>query len=335
MDTAFLIAEIEKRYDIHIDTIKKNKNVYEIGCREHKYCLKVIKYEFGHFLFILMAINYLIENGFDNVPFIIKTLDGQQHIKLENSYAYLTPWISARESNYDNPIDIERSAKTLAKLHIKSRGFQLEKEMKPRIGWFKWVETFNVRRKEMMDFKWRIERKIKPTDFDKLYMENVENEMYRAECAMKHLENSQYYNKMLQEVNLRGFCHHDFAHHNVLIDIEGKANIIDFDYAILDSHLHDLASLLLRRMKNGKWDISSAKFILEAYSSIYEIAEEEIAIMAAFMEFPQDFWQVGIQYYWENQPWEEDFFEKKLLRIIEDADDKQEFIEEFMYFKYR
>ncbi|MDT8715636.1 CotS family spore coat protein [Clostridium sp. 19966] len=335
MDTAFLKYQVEKRYDIHIDSIKKIKNVYKICDKEHKYCLKVIKYELGHFLFILQAINHLILNGFNNVPSIIETLDGQQYISLENYYAYLTPWINARESNYDNPVDIERSAKILAELHVKSRGFQLEREMKPRIGWFKWAETFNVRRKEILDFKWRIERKSELTDFDKLYLENAENEMFRAECAIKHIENSQYYNKMMQEVNLRGFCHHDFAHHNVLIDIEGKANVIDFDYVILDSHLHDLSSLLLRRMKNGKWDIDGAKFILDAYSLVHEISEEEIPIMASFMEFPQDFWQVGIQYYWEKQPWEEDFFEKKLLRIVEDSDDKQEFIEEFMHFKYK
>ena len=42
---------------------------------------------------------------------------------------------------------------------------------------------------------------------------------------------------------LKRFCHHDFAHHNLLIDKQGEINVIDFDYCILDSHIHDLASL--------------------------------------------------------------------------------------------
>ena len=81
--------------------------------------------------------------------------------------------------------------------------------------------------------------------------------------------------------------------------------------------------------------LENARFILEAYDSVYRVEPEDIPIMAAFMEFPQDYWQVGIQYYWEKQPWGEDFFLKKLARIIEDKEEKQEFINEFMYFNYK
>jgi hypothetical protein len=51
------------------------------------------------------------------------------------------------------------------------------------------------------------------------------------------------------------------------------------------------------------------------------------------MEFPQDYWQVGIQYYWEEQPWGEEFFIKKLKKINEDSEEKQEFIEDFRVLK--
>jgi hypothetical protein len=47
------------------------------------------------------------------------------------------------------------------------------------------------------------------------------------------------------------------------------------------------------------------------------------------MEFPQDFWQVGFQYYVEKQPWSEEFFVKKLRRITEDSKDRMDYIEEF------
>jgi CotS family spore coat protein len=140
---------------------------------------------------------------------------------------------------------------------------------------------------------------------------------------------------MKLEVENRGVCHHDFAHHNVLIEKDGSVNLIDFDYTILDTHLHDLSSLLIRRMKNGKWDVENALFILNSYNSIYKVENDDIEIMCAFMEFPQDFWQVGIQYYWEVQPWGEEFFLKKLERILEDNIEKQDFIEEFRGLKYK
>ena len=104
---------------------------------------------------------------------------------------------------------------------------------------------------------------------------------------------------------------------------------------MLDTHLHDIASLLLRKMKVGKWDLNDAEFILDIYAPINTIKAADIPIMASFMEFPQDYWQLGIQYYWEKQNWGEEFFLNKLKKIHNDREEKQEFIEDFMALKYR
>ncbi|HCW05032.1 MAG TPA: CotS family spore coat protein [Clostridium sp.] len=335
MDTAFVKKIVAEKYGVMAVTIEKIKNVYLICDERRKYCLKIIKYEKPHFLFILATIKHLYNNEFKAVPPIIETLDRKEYIELDNNYAYLTPWLAARESNYDNPLDIEMTAKVLAELHIKSKGFEIKDNMKPRIGWFKWFDNYRTRKKEILDFKARIEKKEEKSEFDIIYMEHMEEELLRCDQALQRLGESDYYIKMTKEIRGRGFCHHDFAHHNVLIGADNRVAIIDFDYAILDTHLHDLASLLIRRMKNGKWDLENARFILEAYDSVYRVEPEDIPIMAAFMEFPQDYWQVGIQYYWEKQPWDEDFFLKKLAKIIEDKEEKQEFIDEFMFFNYK
>lgn len=134
---------------------------------------------------------------------------------------------------------------------------------------------------------------------------------------------------MKRQIKHGGFCHHDYANHNVLIDDKGEVNIIDFDYCMMDTYLHDLSSLIIRVLKNGKWKLDSANFIINVYSSINNVKEEDIPIMAGFMEFPQNYWQIGIQYYWEKQPWGEDFFIKKLCRMLKDGQGRLEFIREF------
>lgn len=335
MDTAFIKKIVEERYGINAISMEKIKNVYRICDEKNKYCLKVIKYELPHFLFILGTINHLHCNGFKSVPSVLETVDGDQYISMDTKYAYLTPWIEARECNYDNPLDIEKAAVTLANLHTSSRGFELENYMRPRIGWFKWFENYRTRKDEILDFKKRIEEKDEKTEFDMLYLEHIDEEIDRCNSALEHLGDSDYYMKMTREIRFRGFCHHDFAHHNVLIGANNNVSIIDFDYTILDTHLHDLSSLLIRRMKNGKWDIENTRLILDSYDSVYMIEPNDIPIMAAFMEFPQDFWQVGIQYYWEKQPWGEEFFLKKIERILEDNEEKQDFIDEFASYAYK
>ncbi|QGU94097.1 CotS family spore coat protein [Clostridium bovifaecis] len=328
MDIKDIKLIVEKEYGITVNQIESLKNIYKINISNKKFCLKVIKYEFGHFFFILSAIKHLQKKEFYKIPEIIKTESGRDYIQLGSGYAYLTPWVNARHCNYENPLDIEIAALKLAELHIKSTEFNVTKEMKPRIGWLRWIETYKTRKNEVLDFKHRINNKEKKSQFDEMYLYIMDEELKRADRAIENLINSNYVEKMKKEIINRGFCHHDYAYHNVLIDKHNEVNIIDFDYCILDTHLHDLSSLLIRRMKYGKWDVKNAKEILEVYNSVNKVEKDDIPIIAAFIEFPQDYWQRGIQYYWEKKPWGEDFFIKKLERYIEDREQKQEFIEQ-------
>lgn len=326
---------VEENYAAKVDDIEKIKSAYKIKCGSDSFCLKIVKYDLGHFLFILSAMKHLQHNGFESIPEIMKTTGGGDYIMMGNEHAYLTKWMNARECNYDNPIDVMVAASKLAELHQKSKGFKVEPFMNPRVGWMRWVDIFKVRKNEILDFKLKVEAKDVKTEFDSLYLEAMEKELDRCDRAVARVLSTDYYARMMMEISEQGFCHHDYAHHNVLLEKSGKVHVIDFDYCMLDTHLHDLSSLLIRRMKNGKWDVNNAIFVLDAYDVVYPVENEEIPVMCGFMEFPQDYWQVGIQYYWEKQPWGEEFFLKKLEKILEDREEKQEFIDEFTGRKYK
>ena len=107
------------------------------------------------------------------------------------------------------------------------------------------------------------------------YLKNLNEEIKRANRSIDGLINSDYVSIMEDNLMKREFCHHDFANHNILIGKNNKINIIDFDYCILDSHLHDLCSLLIRSMKYNRWDIKKANIIFEGYSKNIEISKKE------------------------------------------------------------
>lgn len=324
---------VENQYDLRVDDIQKIKNVYKIESNNKFFSLKVIKYEFPHFYFIYNAMKHLQNNEYDSIPQFIHTKEEKEYINFFDNYAYLNPWLDARQSNYDNFLDLYLATIHLAKLHKASLGFKTTDEMRPRIGWLRWIDTFKTRKNEILDFKKRIDRKSKKSEFDIRYESIMEEELRKCDSSIKNLKNSFYGNIMKREMAKNGFCHHDYANHNVLIGRDNKVYIIDFDYCILDTHLHDLSSILIRRMKDGKWCIYNALNILKAYGEISSIYNEEIPVMAAFMEFPQAYWQIGIQYYWENQPWSEEVFLKKLKRFVLDRKQREDFLYEFRELK--
>jgi CotS family spore coat protein len=334
LETQELKEIVKESYSLCVENIEKIQNVYRIETKDQMYCLKIINYDFGHFLFIIGAIKHLQSNDFKDIPQIINTKDNKEYIALENKYAYLTSWLNARECNYDNPVEIKLCTSKLAQLHTKSLDFKVTPDMKPRVGWLRWIETFKTRKNEILDFKRRINEKSHKTEFDNYYLRIMEEELARSDKSIDNLCKSQYTIKMNEEIKHKGFCHHDYAHHNVLIEKGGGVNIIDFDYCILDTHLHDLSSLLIRRMKNGKWNLENALIIMDEYDATNSIYKSDIEVMAAFMEFPQEYWQRGIQYYWERKDWGEEFFLRKLEKVDEDRVDKQIFIEKFRKLKY-
>lgn len=322
---------IEENYDLAVEKVEKVKNSYKITALNGTYSLKTIKYEFPHFYFILSAMKHLQKNGFTDIPEFILNNKGTEFGVIDKKYVYLTEWIISRSSNFDNPIELSLVSTELAKLHKASSGFNINENMKPRIGWFSWEKVFKTRRDEILDFKNRISQKANKSDFDLLYLDNIKNEIERAERSIEGLRKNNYVSVMEKEVFRRGFCHHDYAYHNILVDSRGKFKIIDFDYCILDSHLHDLSSLIIRSMKNGKWNIRKADVILYSYEKVFEIEKNELPIMREFIRFPQTFWQLGIQVYWEQQPWGEEFFLNKLEKYLEDCSEREDFIDS--YFK--
>ena len=251
--------------------------------------------------------------------------------KIDEDYAYITKWIPSRVSNFNNPVELQAIAIKLAELHKCSKGFNLNREMRPRIGWYSWVNVFNTRCNEILDFRKRIYQKAYKSDFDRIYLEHIDNEIDRGQRAVKGLERNGYFVLMDREVKKRGFCHHDFAHHNILIDKDYQINIIDFDYCILDTHIHDLSSLLIRVMKDGKWNNKTGDLIINNYREVLEVTDDELKIMKYFIMFPQSFWQIGLQYYWEQQPWNEEVFINKIIRYLEDVEYREIFLDE--YFK--
>ena len=326
MDILDIKNEIEDKYLLQVDKIEKIKNSYKVKTNKGLYGIKVIKYHYPHFYFIFSAINHLKNRGFKKIPDIIKTKDNLGYIKLGDRYAYLNNWIDSRSCDYSNLNDLRLASEALGELHRCSEGFIINNNMRPRIGWFSWIDVFKTRCDEIIDFRNRIYQKAYKSEFDEIYLEAIEEELDKGRRAIEELKKNNYIDIMNKEVMKRGFCHHDYAHHNVLVN-DNKVNIIDFDYCILDTHIHDLASLIIRSLKDGKWRKETYEYILNSYSNTHYLYEEEVKLLKGFIRFPQGFWQIGLQYYWEQQPWGEDFLVNKLNKYLRDRDNRENFLD--------
>lgn len=324
------IKLIEEAYGFKIEDIRSIKNINRIETDCGVKCLKRAHMSPGFFLFIYSAVEHLKNRGYEGVIPYSTAIDGSICIPDGEHVYYVVDWVEGRECRFKREEELKLAIKAAAKLHKASAGYVPPKGAKPRVFYSKWVEKCRKKSEELKEFNSIIEGKEYKDDFDSMFSENLEYYLEQSYESAHMLENSGYREISEKSEKTGEFCHHDLANHNFLISEEGRTYLIDFDYCIMDTRLHDLCSLIIRNMRYGIWDLGKAYFILNEYDRIYGVNRDELEVIKALMTFPQDFWQIGLQYYVEKQPWAMEYFLMRLGRIVSDREIRDGFLKEFL-----
>ena len=133
--------------------------------------------------------------------------------------------------------------------------------------------------------------------------------MLELKNICKSYKTGDYYQKALHNINLK-FRENEFV-------------------AILGPSGSGKTTLL--NIIGGLDRYDTGDLIINSYQETLEVTDEELKIMKYFIMFPQSFWQIGLQYYWEQQPWNEEVFINKIIRYLEDVEYREVFLDE--YFK--
>jgi CotS family spore coat protein len=149
--------------------------------------------------------------------------------------------------------------------------------------------------------------------FDRAYADLWPAYRRQAEHASRLLCGA-VYEQHARLASARGeICHHDLAHHNVLL-AQGLASFVDLDYAVADTALHDLANLCGHVMRLHNWSWEPVRLALASYWEEIPPAADDRTVLGMMLLWPQDYWQIGRQFYDERQPWPTERFMDLLER---------------------
>lgn len=165
------------------------------------------------------------------------------------------------------------------------------------------------------------------SEFDKIFLENVNYHMTEMKKSIDLLEKSYFY-KLCSEEDKIVLCHHDLAYHNILINNE-EAYFIDFDYAIIDLKVHDLCNFISKVIKNFAFDTEKAASIVYDYCTTNSLDKRELHVLYGMLYFPEDFYSISRDYYTKRKDWEEEVFLDRLNKKVEYKEDRCEFFDEF------
>lgn len=321
--------EIERQFGIKIESLKPNKGVYILKTNIGTKCLKKIDYGVQKLYFVYGAKEHLISKGFTNLDRYCLNTEGNPYAIVNEDIYTLSSWIEGEECDFNDPEKIINATKKLGELHLMSKGYEPQENSKLKTDLGRWEHLMMKRAKGLDKMKEMGRKKGRYTDFDLIYIKNLE--FYKELCkrALNILEGSKYI-KLCQEAEEdKSFCHHDYTYHNIIIDKNGGYNIIDFDYCKREIRAYDISSLMTKVLKRNDWKVEYAKLIINTYNEISPITQDEIRVIYSFLIFPQRFWRLANRYYYNEVNWSLSTFDKKIGGLVEEQEKYTKFIQEF------
>ncbi len=323
------IAAVLKSFGLELKCLQSIRKVWRIKTNTGYKYLKKSKLNTAELHFIFEALEYLHAQSFPGILRLALSKNGAPFAAYQGELYVLTDWVFSRETDFDILMDLRQASRFLAEFHLKSQGFSPLINLPARAAWLNWPSKMALRLRQMNHFRELAISDQKDSAFSRLYLLYFEFYRRQAETAYQALLQSPYREVAAIAATVKSFCHHDYSGRNLLRTFDNRLVLIDFDYSLQDLRIHDLINLVVRNLKHSHWNLDACRFILEEYHRVAPLTAAEIEVMRILLIWPHDFWQVGLQYYYEKLPWPKERFLNKLEGKIKDRLEREVFLKEF------
>ena len=329
-----LDVNLFSEFDLSVYDVIPVRKVFILNTDKGDKVLKKVGYSISQLEFINYGIEYIKSNKFDRIIEFEKTRSKLIYVPWKDDIYCIMNLVEGTECEYSNPVDVMLTSRAIAELHVASEGIMCEEEFiellaknEHRYLSGKIIENFNKKLTELKFFKNIATLNENKNEFDYIFLDSAQ---YYEECilqSIKILNESEYYN-LCGEKDKIAFCHHDLAHHNILVNKE-EVYFLDFDYAIVDLKVHDICNFINKVIKNFCYDIEKCHSIVSEYTSVNPLDHRELKVLYGMLSFPEDFYSITRDYYTRNKQWSEEIFLNRLKRKVEYREDREKFLKDF------
>jgi len=329
-----LDVNLFNEFDLVVDDVIPVRKVFILNTDKGNKVLKKVSFSIEQLEFINYGIEYIKNNHFNRIIEFEKTKDKLIYVPWKGDIYCIMNLVEGRECEYSNPVDVMLTSRALSELHRASVGILNETEFKILLGknqkrylCGRIIDNFNKKLEELMFFKSIATLYENKNEFDYIFLKHEKYYEENIIQSIKILEKSEYCN-LCEEKEKIVFCHHDLAHHNILINVE-EVYFLDFDYAVVDLKVHDICNFINKAIKNYAYDIEKCHSILNEYTHICPLDHRELVVLYGMLSFPEDFYSIARDYYTRKKQWSEEVFLNRLKSKVEYREDRELFLANF------
>jgi len=269
------------------------------------------------------SIKQLLEkNGIETNTFCL-AVNGLPYAAIGNDIYTASHYIPHSAADFCEPHQFKAIIKTVAKMHKVCQNIDVPNEFlaqaKLRINSFAPDEIYQKNSKALNDYKKSVLKKSRISDFDMLLLNNHSRFMaalsnwFAAAIAGNgiQLETQALHNKQI--------CHNLLKEENILINND-EIFLTGFSEISIAHAMNDLAALVKRYIKLCPQNAVSLAEVLNTYSSIIPLGNDEVAYFKSLLLFPNKFLEICQSYYSKRRAFTPRTFETRMFSLIDSYD---------------
>ena len=237
----------------------------------------------------------------------------------------LKEYIEGIELNVNRGKELKEAAKLLANFHKTSAQIHFD-SLEHQRSCLEIIKQEKERHyRELVKAKNYIRSRKKKNDFEYIYLKHCDAMLRTAKESLLLLENQ------TEEESTSCFCHGDYNQHNVLLTEDGW-RIINFENFGKRWCVLDLTNFIRKMGEKNDWELSIGSGILDAYIQERALSESEWEKLYALLLFPEKFWKVTNHYMNSRKTWISGKEIDKLKRVMEQEEQRLNFMENIFSF---
>jgi len=321
------------QYNIDVISTRKTRGAVLCDTKQGLFLLKEVSVSENRIPVLCELHEHLAKQGYENIDRMIPDRSGNTIVCLEDGSKYiLKRWLQGRECDIRKTPELLEAAGNLAKLHV-----IMKKNLEQKVPLSEHMKEVYLRHGRELKKVRRFMRGQSPKgEFEFAFLKCFDQMYQWADAAEDLLEHSGY-DRLYQE-SAENYCmtHGEYNYHNILMQREeyrpGVEATTNFGKFKRDVQVEDLYYFLRKIMEKHGWKERLGDNILNAYSAIKPLSEEEMEYMKIRLAYPEKFWKIASSYYHSNKAWISIKSIEKLQTAIFQTKEKERFLENIFEF---
>lgn len=326
---------ILEKYKIDINSTRKVRGAVLCDTSKGLFLLKEVTAPAGRILSLCELYAHLSEHGYESVDYIEPNEDGEYVTAFEDGKRYmLRRWFKGRECDLRKPAELLEASGNLAKLHTIMRVNLSQTARTEKLS-----HVYERHDRELRKVRRFVRSMTSKGEFEIALLKYFDSMYQWAQIAGDLLAKSGYERLYQKSIAENCLIHGEYNYHNILMKDEeihcAAAGILattNFDKFKQDIQVEDLYYFFRKVMEKHGWKERLGDNMLNAYSAICPLSDEEMEYLKIRLAYPEKFWKITNSYYHSNKAWISAKSVEKLNTAIRQTKEKERFMENIFAF---